>query len=489
MKILIDGVPTGKTHKCSTSYLMWEVVEELIKQRDDVFFYVLYPKASEDKPEEWSFLQRHTDRVKLFPYPYLQSDRLEEAFKLHEDLIYLLSPGDTPIWDYDVVLTSRISQLPFMRNMAGREANFAHGTHRLFVGIECMPIFSFRDTVAWASGGHNDLMSLAAYGSAGAIMIADLWTKNEVMRCARKWLTPSRVMDLAPAIHEVLPVKCQRLDTSQPKPLEDVLNVVFTGRMTGTRNFGEVAEMFRKLYSYPLNRGGKEMKFIVTTNSLSTGSGDMGDLSMLEIQYNNRTKFHELLKTRAHVVVNLSKIEDFSLSTYEPLLFGVPVIVPMQPWTDFLGKDYPFRVLDASSAYAVVKLFATDYAGQMEKFRAWEKTTWAKFVASPQNRSTLEGLVPLLEAHEKALVQKMQDMEGGLMYKEIVSAINASGESEVDALKFARSMPPPNGPFFITNSKVFKGIPIGKRANAYLLKVFLNMCGWRDTNIPGVLTR
>ena len=48
------------------------------------------------------------------------------------------------------MLTSRIPQLPFMRNVSGREANFPKGTERLFVGLEEMPVFSFRDTVAWA---------------------------------------------------------------------------------------------------------------------------------------------------------------------------------------------------------------------------------------------------------------------------------------------------------------------------------------------------
>lgn len=484
MKILIDPVYTGKAHRCSTSYLAWELIDGLSKWRDDVFFYLLYPKASEAKEDEWDFLNRHKDRVKLLPYPYLQADRLEEMFKLHEDLIHYLAPGDTPVWDFDVVISSRIQQLPFMRNVSGRESNYPHGTHRLFIGLEEMPVFSFRDTVAWAAGGHMDLSSLAAYQSAGAVVINNLWTKSEVMKVARNWLAPSKVMELSKGIFETVPVKLQRFAAAKPKPLGDKLNVVFTGRMTGTRNFAEAAELFRKHFSYPLNKGGKELRFIVSTNSSSTGSADMGDISFMEVQHNNREKFHALLKEEAHVVVNLSKVEDFSLSTYEPLLFGVPVIVLNYPWTDFLGADYPFRVKDFTQAYAAVKRFATDYDVQLTAFRKWEKTTWKTVVEGHRNVSTLERVAQLVGDHEAYLQKRLNDMDGGAMYRNLVEEIIKAKLSPVDALKFARERG-----FFYTNSKVFKGIPIGKRASAYLLKVYLNMTGFVDTNEPGVLVK
>jgi hypothetical protein len=171
-------------------------------------------------------------------------------FKLHDDLIHYLSPGDTPIWDFDVVLSSRTQQLPFMRNVSGREvANYPKGTQRLFIGLEEMPVLSFRDTVSWAAGGNMDLQTLAAYSSAGAMVINNLWTKAEVLKLARQWLSPSRVIDLSKSIHEALPVKLERLAVKKPKKLGDTLTVVFAGRMAGTRNFKEVAELFRKHFS------------------------------------------------------------------------------------------------------------------------------------------------------------------------------------------------------------------------------------------------
>lgn len=485
MKVLIDPVYTGKAHKCSTSYLAWQIIEGLSAWRDDVFFYLMYPKASEASEEEMAFLKRLPNRVTLLPYPYIQADRVEEMFKLHEDFIHVLAPGDTPIWDYDVVISSRIQQLPFMRNVAGREvANYPKGTQRLFIGLEEMPIFSFRDTVSWASGGHMDLQSMAAYWSAGAIVINNLWTKTEVLKLARQWLTPSRVIDLGKTMHEVVPVKLQRLDVKKPKKLGDTLNVVFAGRMTGTRNFKEVAELFRKHFSFPLNKGGKEIRFIVTTNSMSTGSIDVGEIDFMEIQHNNREQFHALLKKEAHVVVNLSTVEDFSLSTYEPMLFGVPVIVPSHPWADFLGKDYPFRTTNFTEAYAAVKAFATDYDAQLKAFAGWEKATWKELVEGPRNQSTTEVVQRLVSEHETMLHSRLAESEGGGSYKELVEGIKKLPGTFVKPLPYAHEQG-----YFLTNAKQWKGIPVGKRPCAHLLKVYLNMAGYRDTNTPGVMMR
>jgi hypothetical protein len=485
MKILIDPVYTGKAHKCSTSYLAWELIEGLAKARDDVFFYLMYPKHSESNEEEMKFLQRMPDRVNLFPYPYLQMDRVEEQFKLTDDFIHLLSPGDTPIWDYDVVISSRIPQLPFMRNVSGREvANYPHGTQRLFIGLEEMPIFSFRDTVSWAPGGFMDLVSLAAYESAGAMIINNLWTKDAVSRVARQWLSPSRVMDLSKQMHEALPVKLQRLGPSKTSVTHHSLNVVFAGRMTGTRNFKEVAELLRTHFSYPLGKGDKPLRYVVSTNSGSSGSVNIGEIDFMEVQHNNREQFHALLKEQAYVVVNLSTVEDFSLSTYEPLLFGVPTIVPKHPWADFLGKDYPFRAHDFKEAYAMVKDFATDYEGQIAKFRAWEETTWKALVESPKNRSTLSVAERLINDHEAMLHKRLQASEGGGLYRELVEKMAEQPGDLVDAMKMARELG-----YFTTNAKQFKGIPVGKRSNQHLLKVYANMAGWKDTNVPGVLAR
>ncbi len=480
MKVLIDPVYTAKVNQCSTSYLAWEIIDELVEARDDVFFYLLVPPEMDEA--EQAFVSRHPDRVKTFPYPYVKTDRVSELFKLDENLVRYLAPGESPIWDYDVVLTSRIPQLPYMRNVANRRANFAKGTHRLFLGLEEMPMFSFRDTVPWHD--EMDLVSMSAYESSGGIIINNLWTKKMVSQVARQWLSPSRVMQLGKQMHEAVPVKLERLKIpKKAKPVGDTFNVVFAGRMTGTRNFKEVADVFRKHYSYPIGTEA-DLRFIVTTNSQSQGASNAGEIDFMEIQKNNREQFHALLQSTAHVVVNLSTVEDFSLSTYEPLLFGVPVIVPNKPWTSFLGDDYPFRTHGVTEAYAMVKLFAEDYEGQMQRFRDWEATTWKKLVGSPQNTPTVVVARRLMEAHEEALHSDLEGREAGDMYKGLVQELLDSGEEFVKPLEYAKEKG-----LLTTTAKSWTGIPISLRPSQYLLKVYANMLGFADTNEPGVMRR
>ena len=284
-----------------------------------------------------------------------------------------------------------------------------------------------------------------------------------------------------PAIHECVPVKLQRLSL-KPRPLDKELRVVFAGRMTGTRNFKEVAELFRKQFSYPLGKNGVEVKFIISTNSLSSGSTKHGDISFVEVQHNDRAKFHAML-AEAHVVVNLSTVEDFSLSTYEPLQLGVPVITLDKPWTGFLGADYPFRMEGFTQAYAMITAFATDYAAQYQRFVEWEKTTWRDFVYGPKNRTTFEAVDSLMRYHQQDLFDRLKASEGGAVYKEIVAECGKREGDTVDALKVAREM----GRFEDKGDSY--AIPVGKRPNLYLLKPHMNLAGWQDTNEPGVFRR
>ena len=47
-------------------------------------------------------------------------------------------------------------------------------------------------------------------------------------------------------------------------------------------------------------------------------------------------------------------------------------------------------------------------------------------------------------------------------------------QEEVDVLAKANDME-----FFLTNAAQWRGIPVGKRPNAHLLKVWMNMAGWK----------
>lgn len=484
MKLILDPVYTGRPSTCSTSYLAWEIIEEMVARDANTFFYLMCPEQSLQNEVDKAFLEKMPDHVIPVPYDCRYTDRVTEMFRLPKAMCQMLAIGETPFWDWDGVITSRIPQLPFMRNFSGRPMpSMPKGMARCFIGLEEMPIFSFRDTVFWSQ--YMDLPSLSAYQASDSIVISNMWTKKLVSKTARSYLSPSNVLDVESRMHEAYPIKMERLKLSKRVP-EDTVKVVFTGRMTGTRNFKEVAELFRKHYSFPVGKSGKKVEYIVSTNSQSTGSINVGEIDFMDVQMNSREKFHALLKKEAHVVLNLSTVEDFSLSTYEPLLFGLPVIVPNRPWTSFLGPDYPFRVTSFAEAYALVKEFIIDYENMYQKFRKWEKTYWKnEVVEHPSNQSTSGVVADRLHSYFDEVDARFSSSSMGQTYKAIVEELTSTDLQEVDIMEYAVS----KGLLQSLDKADWPSVPVAKRPNLYVLKKLMNLGGWSDTLTPGVFRR
>lgn len=480
-KLLIDPVYTGRPSTCSTSYLAWEIIRDLAAWRADAFFYLLCPQDKLADETQRAFLEQFPERVKLVPIEAITMDRMQELQRFTSDLTGVLHPGNLVAWDADIIITSRIPQMVNFRTNLGRPNAFGRGTYQAIYGLEEMPIYSFRDTVPWGNTGEMDLHSLAAYQMADGVIINNLWTKTKVTQVARQWLSPSRVRELDGKMYEAVPVTLERLKlkTKLWQPGE-TFNVAFVGRVTGTRNFQEVAELFRKQFSFGL--GKEHVKFIVSTQSQSFGSINVGEIDFVDVEHNGREAFHQMLKERAHVVVNLSTVEDFSLSTYEPLAYGVPVIVPDREWTGFLGKDYPFRAADFTEAYALVREIIHDYATMYDKFRAWEQTTWAELVAGPRNVKTADILKGLIEQHEAKLMSMLDTREVGARYREIVAKVVAEGRDKVDMRKLIED----EGLLPMDHKGL---VPLNKRPSYYLLKVLMNRAGYRDTVETGVVEK
>ncbi len=328
-----------------------------------------------------------------------------------------------------------------------------------------------------------DLQSLAAYSQANGVVINNLYVKEQIRKLSKDWLAPSRTIQIMQNVHEAIPVKLERL-ANNPKTVGKEIDIVFAGRMTGTRNFREIAELFRQQFAFPIGKKGIKTNFIVSTHSLSTGAVATGEIDFIDIQKNTRDQFWALLKKKAHVVINLSDVEDFSLSTYEPLLFGVPVIVPEQPWTSFLGPDYPFRVADYTEAYALLKEFTVNYDALYKQFREWEAKWWSALVASERNKPTVDVVDAMLEAFDLRVKGHLVKSDGGDFYKRLIDQIEQDGLTEVDAMAYANK----RGIFTCPNIS-WRQVPVGRRPNMYLMKRYMNLAGWKDTLEPGVFVR
>lgn len=478
MKILLDPVYTGRASTCSTSYLAWQLIRDFVARRDDVFFYLMYPKKMDEFEGELDFLNQMPDRVTLIPYEANHLDRMAELHHIPREMKELLSPIGSEHCDFDFVVTSRIPVLPMMRVLSGRQMGFRAGSMRGFFGLEEMPILSFRDTVAW--GDVMEQQTMTSYLLSDGILMNNLWTERSLMQVARKYLSPANQKALREKVHEVVPTELQRLTCEKSYSDGDDFMVGFTGRITATRSFDKVAEQFRKQFAYPLGKNKKHMKFMISTNSKDFGAHREDDIEdIADVQFNGRDAFHEALG-KMHVVLNLSDVEDFSLSTYETMLHGVPVIVYNKGWNEFLGKDYPFRVQNEVECYALLKAFAADYATQYEKFKEWESIVWAGLVAGPKNWTTARCLWTLIEEFDKARTEYVVGGGLGGSYIEIADQIAALDTPTINYLEFMADI-----------GKIVqrKNAMLMRSPNPLMMKELLRARGFSDHQAPSVMAR
>jgi hypothetical protein len=483
MKILLDPVYTGKPSTCSTSYLMWEVVAELSKWRDDVFFYLMFPaKYLEDMEQvEWISERPFRDRVKIVPKRYDPLDRIREAFSFDDELMSISAIGASPYFDIDAVLTSRISQLGMYRMTVRESTAYCGGSFRAIIGLDEMPMFSFRDTVPW--GDRGEIHTLANYALSDLVVINNLWTVKLLKPVAKEHLSPARAKTLMNKVVEAVPIKLQRLNLKTATYQDgEKFTLAFTGRITGTRNFNEVAELFRTHFSYPLGPNKDKVRFVVSTNSQSAGSAKLGEIDFIEFLFNDRAKFHQFLKHEANVVVNLSEVEDFSLSTYEPLLFGVPVIVPSRPWAEFLGPDYPFRVKSFTEAYALLNEFFHHYDQVYAAFKKWEETTWKTIVASWMNTTTSERVQSFLAEFELGAHEYIHSSKIGGKYK---TWADAAQKRSSETVSLQSMIELEEGKLRLPLEKT----PLMKRPDVNILKLLMYERGYVDTLEPGMMRR
>lgn len=474
MKILLVPTVTQRPRICSTMYLCWEIIENLIKVRDDVFFYLTYPGYAAE-PEDMEYLSRYSDRVTLIDMPGNTWDRVGEIYMTRYELHELLHPLNRKTWDIDVVVTSQIPVLKHLMVHSSRPESKRLPKHRLYIGLEEMACLPFRDTVPWHEHLYAD--TLMSYALSDGILMNNQWTKSAMRPVLKEVFSPSWQKRVLDRVHEVNPVKLQRLKVREGAYSGGDFNVVFVGRITGTRNFGAVAELFRKQFSYSIGPNKDKVQFIISTNSESIGASNFGDLSFIDIQHNDRTKFHDCLNQQ-HVAVNLSTVEDFSLSTYETLLSGCPIIVPDYQWTTFLGPDYPFRVSGEIQAYAMLNRFIKDYSGTYQLFKEWEATWWKKCVEDPVvNTTTSEKLMQLIAQHEArhdelytGYAEKIRSRLSGVVGPEVLN---------LNDVVFAE-VPP--------HDKVVR-MPIGRLPTAQIYKIIASEWGYKDTNSVGIMRK
>lgn len=386
MKILLDPITTNDPQFCVMNYKMKTLVEYFVEHTDDTFFYWLIPE--DECPDginydiDWNFFPK-TERLKLVRVP-VRRDRYQEYLRIADDLQPVFD-FNGPLWDFDVLVTARIMQVPFIRVWMHTIGSPTWPMRRIMT-VDDMPIMSFKKTVQVCR--HQDIqdrLTINGYLAANKNCFISFWEKDETAKYMKRDYSAARVREFLGKSFDTAPSQVGKM---KPKKKEIVaaacnkekpLTVGYTQRWEVIhRKSQDIVNIMEK--QWIRHGGSREMRFVITSNS-KAAAGQADKHEWLEGFRAPREEFWRMIKEEIDVVMIMTICDDYSQSLIEPLTLGCPAIVLDAKYArPTLGDDYPFLVKNDDQAYALLNKFAENYGMMYKKFVDWQQGTFQRIM-------------------------------------------------------------------------------------------------------------
>jgi len=378
VKIVLDPIYTLDPEHCASNAKMKKVVDYLLSQRDDLFFYWLIP---DDLTEDEAAGLLVSDHIEYHEYTR-SKDRMREYLRVDREYESLMYFGGR-LWDADLIITTRTTIVPLLKIMAIRPSSPSLlWTKKIFL-MEDMPMMPFKKHVGISHPEATTLQVLAGYDVADYIAIAAFWEKAYILREAKKYLSPSRVRKLRDKMVEssaalssdicfkTKTVLAQRVKGTRP------FTISFLGRMTHNMRAEEIFDLMTKQWVF---RGGdNKVDCIATTQSINSGCVDIPDF--VNVKRLPREEFWDTTKNKIDVFLFMCEDVDYPMSVIESLSLGCPGVILKCRWSvPTLGEDYPFFVSNMREAYGMITAFYTDYVSMYAKFITWVTTSFEPMI-------------------------------------------------------------------------------------------------------------
>lgn len=391
MKVLFDCILTQTPAKCSTTAQFVTMTEYLLKH-ENIFIY--WPIPDFLTYEEMEAYPRH-ERIRYIRIPQ-SKDRMREYNKISPELARILS-FDGDFWDWDVLVTVRVQQIPMIRVIANSPRS---GDRRAFsrriIAIENMMILSKKLTVVQSNDDVQDRMTLEAYLAADRVLVPAYHEKEWALDVARVHFSPARVRDLKSKIEEVchLSLSAFNLKKSEFRYHKNrKMNVAFVGRMERANH--RLPLINKIMESQWVMNGDKVNCFVCTVSHEGSVGESEFEKAAVKILHPNRDEFWRIAQEEMDLALFYHVDVELNMSMLEPITFGVPEIIKKAPWSiGMFGPDYPFFVENATQGYAMVSMFLEDYAAQYAKFETWYQK-W--FVPTYTKRTTDDNMYVKIE--------------------------------------------------------------------------------------------
>lgn len=399
MKILLDPIYTNDPALCSMCWKMHKFMKHVLSQRTDVFFYVVLPTALYGN-EEWqydeSFLMHSHPNVTYVEVP-TSRDRFVEYYRLDNKWIeQFCFYGEK--WDWDYCFTARIPMVPSILSFAIKSrVSKEYTAPRYVLGVEDMPIVSFKKCVGQFDPRVQDMSTITGYLATECTWVLSFWESREICRVASNWFSSSQVKDLRKKLVDATPYKYEGLTTKT----DDVITKLETGERPFTLGFTQRFEVVHRgcvkvmdLFKTQWIVRDKKMRFIVTSNSRSAKGVPEGKAGeAIQFMRLPRDEFWKMMREECDCFVVMSIDDAYPMSLLEPILLGVPCVLLQAPYAEsMLGSDYPFFVKNEDQAYAMVREFYANYRDMYALFVEWVNSL----------------LRPIMEARNESLMEVLQ---------------------------------------------------------------------------------
>lgn len=423
MKVLFDCIVTkDPIHKCSSTVMFIRTVPKLLED-PNTFIYWPIPEWVKDV----SGLPSHP-RIKYFRV-HQSKDRTREYNVIRPWLEEALSFAG-PLWDWDVLVTSRTAQVPFMKVMAVSPRQNNRNWSKRVVLVEEMAILTLKPTVLKSDGDIQDRMTLEGYLAADYVLSPSYHEKGMALEIARRHFSPARQKDLRDGIKEACALSTGSL-TIKPveyrwdsKASDRKLVLVFAGRLESTAaRLALIGEVFKNQF---IMNGDKVEPKILSVSAPGCRGEEAFDKHSVEILHLDRDDFWKMSRERMDLAMYFHVDGGLLMSIFEPVSFGVPAIVKDAPWSrSVFGPTYPLYATSETQAYGLVNMFIEDYAGMYAKFSEWY-TSW--FVPEYTRRMTEDNLFTLLA--EAVMAPPKPEGLNALKDNEVVSLLLKHGGEE-----------------------------------------------------------
>lgn len=374
LKVLMDPVYSGLLTGCSSAYKCKTLVDLALSEHPNWFFYWLVPPDLSEEEKAW--LPDHPN-IAYVEYPYIK-DRMREYSLFRKEMDQILGFNGSH-WDFDVLLTSRTSQVPTARSVMSspRQKTTGYKLKKVMI-FEEMIVLDHRTTVAKSDVLAQELLTLSGYLCSDVTYLVTEKEQRGIVDTARQYFAPSQVMQMIKKFQRV-----SQLDTGMPRVKEPQFHfkkgerpmcLTFAGRME--RSAANLEEVFELMDKQWIMKGSMQLKTLICTVSTVT---PLPPPKHTEVRVASRAAFWKAAQEEMDVMLVLHRDAEFSLSMVEPMVFGVPLIIIDQDWSRSVwGEAYPFYAKGFTEAYGLVQAFYDDYESMYALFEKWLLTVFYK---------------------------------------------------------------------------------------------------------------